>query len=331
MSVADSCLSRQRNGGLRLRVAVIAALSLLLGRAWAAWTVEALWEADARGEMRAVERSGEAVARRGEVEEVLAQGRVLEAGIVVVTGAARVRLRAEGGDQVLIEPESEVELGEPGLLQRLGEALYEVRGAFRVRYGRVEAAVDGTRFAVDAGAGVIRVASGRVRVREGEVEAVVAAGEEARGTAVRPIEKAHRAAILRRSLGLGEPVWTAGLSARGGVGRAGVGAVVRRHLGGGWAASAETALSSTGERWFLPLSVGLDRRFGPLSAGAAALALAGPRESCEGERSFALVPGAAATARVSLPVRALRFEGSARAGWANGPVADLGLGVLVDW
>ena len=54
-------------------------------------------------------------------------------------------------------------LGPRSLVQQLGDALYRVHGRFKVSFGAVEAAVEGTRFVVHTPDGV-DVLAGRVRV-----------------------------------------------------------------------------------------------------------------------------------------------------------------------
>ena len=296
---------------------------------------------DATGRATVQRQTGEATRRRGDEVVPVSVGLDLEVGDTLRSTGARVRVRYRDGGQLTLLPETEVKLQERGVLQQLGEVLYQVEGLFRVQLGPVEAAVEGTRFVVSgqpSGPVTVAVDRGKVRVasldqqvlvRRGQWVMVPDGGGPTEPTAQTP---AQTEALSRLASTLGEPRLTVGLLA-GSTHTAGdanttAQLAVRARIVPGWRLSASVGLASTGERFHLPTSLGVERRIGPAGLGVEALAYFGHRTTCLGEVTLPLLPGIAATGRLRLPITdRLALETRLRGGGAGGPTFDATLGV----
>jgi len=323
---------------------------------WA--VVDQIWELDPAGRWVEVERSGEAeIFRVGDPEfvRVLFVGMAVEPGDRVSTADARVRILFDTDEQIVIEPSSGLDLEERSILQLTGEALYEVRGVFRVLYGDVEAAVEGTRFAVyeEGGEVVVSVSQGVVRVTASGQSVQVRRGEQTRAPELRGAlddpddlddpaeggpampaalspEEAAEARAAQRSLG--EPRLSLALMGGGGlaleVARADTRAVARYRVSRRWRLVAETGFATDGGVFYLPQGVGVERRTGPVSLGLKGVGyIAEEVNDCEGTSRIAMLPGASADVRLRIPIGPVALESQARVGWVTAPTADIALGV----
>lgn len=160
--------------------------------------------------------------------EPLAQGRALHTGDTLVCGRAQVMLTTPTGEQIHLREGASLTLtADRTVLQRIGAVYYQVRSAFRVQYGTVETAVEGTTFVVEgaereAGRVAVRLHEGRVRVTEGDKAVVLTRGQTTQVTPGRPGPEAPRrwgaltrGASLQRSLGPGAPSLVIGVVAGG--------------------------------------------------------------------------------------------------------------------
>lgn len=270
-------------------------------------TVDALFVRDGAA-WRPVLTTGEAL-RVAPAREALRVGMALQPGDVLRTEDVRVRLRIRGDEQLIVAEHSEVELQPRSVWQRLGDALYRVHGVFRVRFGAVEAAVEGTRFAV-LPAGGVAVQRGRVRVGDAVGTAgtwvAVVDGAVAAPVAV-PEAPADRARSLARHLG--PPRSAVGGEVGGGVfDGAGAGAV---RVLGRFAFSplgevyAEGGVAFTADRLHVPLAAGLALRWGWLRVGLGGAVRLGPCEVCEGDppvEDFVFRPGGQAQVGLTVPL-----------------------------
>ena len=178
---------------LRCHLALWLALVLLsVGRpAWAQdavlGIVERIEQPDATGRYRTVAQADRGrLGRAGDVR-VLRVGDRVSVGDVIEVETARVQLRYDTGERILLLEGTTLELsGERSLLQRVGEVYYRLRDRFTVRYGSVETVVEGTRFVVlGNGSGPsasvrVRVDEGRVSVSDGDATVPVKAGQAVR-------------------------------------------------------------------------------------------------------------------------------------------------------
>lgn len=171
----------------RLARLVLASVFLLLARAGHAQTVEVatvdvIMEADATGRYGAIPRSTLATRSRETDRQPLEAAMPLSVGdIIDVPTGVRVQLRYASGERLLLTDGSRIELAEDRtVLQSLGEVYYQLRDVFRVQTGTVETVVEGTRFVVIGGTDAVRVRvdEGRVRVVQGDTEALVPRGRQ---------------------------------------------------------------------------------------------------------------------------------------------------------
>ena len=144
--------------------------------------VDLIMESDSTGRYKATPRSTLATRSREGSREPLETAMPLSTGdIIDVPEGSRVQLRYASGERLLLTDGSRIELAEDRtVLQSLGEVYYQLRDVFRVQTGTVETVVEGTRFVV-RGSGeavAVRVDEGRVRVVNGDAEAVVARGRQ---------------------------------------------------------------------------------------------------------------------------------------------------------
>ncbi len=338
------CHSHRRSRTLKTALTIaLLALSLawpteVMAAAFA--TVERIWVPESPRPSDAVRQTGEATRVRGEDVVPLSVGLDLEVGDELRSTGAQVRVRYLDGGQFTLQPDSAVVLEERGILQRLGEVLYQVEGVFRVQYGAVEAAVEGTRFLVSGGQDgqvLVAVEQGKVLVRAAGEEVLVRGGQVVTvpsGAGPDPVraQTAGQADVLfHLASSLGEPRWTLGVV----VGGTQVAdafnnttqAFLRARVAPGWRLTASVGLSTTGERFHLPASLGLERRFGPTGLGVEGLAYFGRRTDCLGQVTLPLLPGVAAVGRLRLPMTdRLALETRVRAGWAGAPTFDITMG-----
>ena len=341
---------------LRQLCLVVAACLLFIRPAAAqesAWAVvDAIWELDPAGRWVEVERSGEAeLFRVGDPElvRVLSVGLPLVPGDRVSTADARVRVLFDSQEQIVVEPGSGLDLEERGALQLAGEVLYEVRGVFRVLYGDVEAAVEGTRFSLyeEGGEIVVNVTEGVVRVTSNGQSVQVKRGEQTRApeyldTLENPEEAApaapadlppeEAAAARAAARALGEPRLSFALMGGGGLAletaRGDSRVMVRYRVARRWRLVAETGFASDGAVFYLPQGVGIERRAGPISVGLKGLGYVTQEINyCEDTTRTELLPGAAADVRLRIPIGPVALESQARVGWVTAPTADIALGV----
>jgi len=154
--------------------------------------------------------SGEATMERDGNTVPLSQGLELQAGDRITTALVRVEIGLEKGELLQVAEGSQLVLQEGGLAQELGQIYLELRRAFTVSFGTVEATVEGTRFLVSGPDPVwVGVSEGRVRVREGEREQLVERGKRVRFDKVlgdlEPWNHAQRAAVMKKTWLLGRP------------------------------------------------------------------------------------------------------------------------------
>ncbi len=199
------------------RTCLVNAVMVLLGVCWgqSAWAgslgvVESLSVQDARGRWQMAKASGEATMERDGTFVPLSQGLELQAGDRITTTLVRVEISLEKGELLQVAEGSQLVLQEGGLAQELGQIYLELRRAFTVSFGTVEATVEGTRFLVSGPDPVwVGVSEGRVRVREGEREQLVERGKQVRFAEVlgelEPWNHAQRAAVMRKTWLLGRP------------------------------------------------------------------------------------------------------------------------------
>jgi hypothetical protein len=261
--------------------------------------VDAIWAPDAAGEWRRVDRSGAAVLVGETSPEVLRVGLDLKEGSRIRTTQARVRIRLAKKGQMVVRPNSDVELTQGGVRQVVGEVFYSVEGAFRVQYRGVEAAVEGTQFTVGpnttGGEGVaVAVGEGRVRVASLGESVVVSAGtlsEVLPGAAPVPafsmdtgVQKSFRS--LRKQLGLPSSslalLSTQSIGALNGGWNTGLRVQGRLRLKPGLRLVAESGLAGDLSYFSLHEAVGLERVLGPVSVGLHGDLRLGEASSCEG-------------------------------------------------
>ncbi len=339
--MAESCTVATQMRARRVLWAVLALFGLA-GRAEAApdtlAVVDGIVVQGPDGAWRAVQQSAEAVAIGAAGERPLKVGDRLIAGQVVRTGAVQVRLRAKGDEQFVIGEGAEVELGERTWLQRIGDVFYRVHGVFRVRFGSVEAAVEGTRFVVDAGslgrpgrvdvlAGVVRVAGESTAVRVGAGEAaVVRDGIVTEGT----LEKVR---LLRR---LGQSARSVGVHFGGGAfGPTGVGDArldLRLSPIPALEVWVEAGMTFDDERFNLPIAAGLAWRAGVVRLGAGPMIRIGARSDCVCPDETVVRPGLQGIAGVSVPLGGrLSVNATLRGAYAAQPSVDGAVGLSVGW
>ncbi len=268
----------------------------------------------------------------------LQQGGAIPRGAWVVTEGARVAIRLSEGGRLTVEPDSLVQLDQPGVFQELGRILYEVRRSFAVETDTVEAVVEGTRFYVQAGpTQAVAVLRGRVRVRAGSNEVVLGRGqvvrlEEGGLGPPRRLGGEDRRAMLRAGRSLWVPSLELGVSAGGRVD--GAGAIplatvdARLRLGTHLLLAANLGAGGVAGTLHLPLNVGLEGALGPIRAGVGpATAIEATEGPCASR--VLLHIGVQGTLSASLPagLAGLRLHPTLHLLWLDGPSADLALGV----
>lgn len=135
-------------------------------------TVTEIQTTNAKGAWKKVSTTQEALLILDDGTEVpLEKGMGLDENAQIRTSMARVLVEV-GKNQIHIRESAEAQIEEQGVLQMLGSIYYNVRGAFTVKYGTVEAVVEGTKFEVHGLNPIwVGVMQGKVRVRtpKGEI------------------------------------------------------------------------------------------------------------------------------------------------------------------
>ena len=331
---------------LRGLAVLLAAWWALAGAAWAApgAVVDALSTPDARGQWRNVEETAQAFVVVDGVEVPLKVGQEIALGATVRTLQARVRMELSPGERLHISEGAELQVGERSVTQVLGEVYYKVRDSFTVDYGRVETAVDGTRFQVAGPDPVtVRVTKGQVRVSHDGGEPYVLQ----RGDAVTVSQEGASTGIQGRSMAparipgafnhtwlLGRPRLTLGLL--GGGGLAGGDFAPSARVTAGLALPAQLRLvvdlgaQPGGDGLRLPAGIGL--RWGPglLTVGGQLLSTYEDRQLLCGGSEQLLHIGGVANVRGQLPLgRNLSFIADLRGGYADDLLAELAVGLGV--
>ena len=312
-------------------------VSTAIAGPWA--EIDAVWE-DQDGRWRGVSLSEQASLNG---QPGLKRGQELAQQDVVETAQARVRIRFDSGEQIVLEPQGRVVLEERSVLQELGEALYDVRGVFRVRCEGVEAAVERTRFTVarlDDGTVEVSVLEGAVKVIDADGEVRVLRGETAMGApdgsaparSGTPGAKAAGAKALARELSM--PRLSGGVVLGGAY--AAQGFQLQTRLTGRarvapslWL-STDLGIESFDRRFHLPLSAGLETQVGSVALGLQSHNLLGQEVCPDGSVETKFHPGGVATARwmQTLP-GPFALELQMRAGYARNVFVDAGVGISV--
>lgn len=236
---------------------------------------------------------------------------------------AQLRILYADGDQVVLYEDTVVTLGEDSLLQELGAVLLELEGAFKLVYGEVEAAVEGTRYQV-SGQGdevTIRVSEGVVRVSLGADSVRVTKGEQTVATQT-TAPTAPTESVRWTPDGLGPPRTQLGLMGGGswilGDPNLELRLMLRRRVSPGWQLALSGGIESSGERFHLPLALGVERRFWRTAVGVEGLFLVGQETRCDAVRTI-VKPGGAAVGRLVV-LRPGPFEVAlaGRAGYIDG-------------
>jgi hypothetical protein len=299
-----------------------------------------LWE-PAIGWRATTEPSGEAELERLGVRKPLAVNGDIASGDRVITRSARLTLRLHGIGRMVLDPNSSVVIGNRTIMQEIGEALYQVKGIFRVQFHDVSISVEGTRFLVNAdngGAVTVTVARGVVHVtHEAEPDGGVRVhGEEK--TRVEPDKPPttpgpQSVSDVATLTELGERIdhgqwgrWGVPhfqVGALGDAGRfddafeSGFRAYARLTPGEHWEVSVESGLAFQDTRLHLIEQLGLSRRVGPASLGVAAILAIGPEGATCGSIPPPIArPGAVATARWRWALtRGVAIEPGVAGGW----------------
>ncbi len=325
----------------RVALLAVALCTWGLPAAWAESyaTVQSLTEPDARGRWITVEATAAAARIRGGERSPLEVGMALEVGDQIETAQARVKLRLKGREYLTISEGADLTLGERTVIQRLGEVYYQVRDVFRVDYGTVQTAVEGTEFAIDGQDGPVRVsvtegavrvtsAGESVRVRRGQTVTVAQSVAPAAPVAMTP---AAQRSSLARAWTLGRPKLQLGLTAGGGIVGPNAGLETRGFaavpLMPGIRLVAETGLGgrpgAPGTR--IPANLGLEMSVGGFSVGGSGQATIEDRRLDCGGRRVLLHLGGAAHARFNMPLgRRLFLVGGGRVGMV-GKTLEAGL------
>lgn len=275
-------------------------------------TVDAILVPTPRGDWRPVTTSANArVIAAGAVGdgEPLAVGDRLDEGDRLTTAMVRVRLRLRGDEQIVVSEGADLLLDERSVLQRLGDVLYRVHGAFRVGFGAVEAAVEGTRFVV--GQDGVDIVAGRVRVTGtgGSVVGPASTRVEVVGDAPqpeRPLSQDDRTRLRGLHLRPGMPSNSLGVEVGGGhFGLQGAGTlqVVGRFgfLGAG-EVYVEAGLTFDDARFHVPVAAGLGWRLGWLRVAGGASVRVGVCEDCTGAQTLEVLAGGQAQVGLLMPL-----------------------------
>lgn len=296
--------------------------------------VDAILIPDARGGWKEAPGSVDATFTRAGATASIVPGALLEAGDIVRTSMAQVRLRVVGDEVVVVGEQSEVELGPRTWLQRLGSVIYRVHGVFRVKYASVEAAVDGTRFVV--GPDRVDVLAGSVRVTGPGWDELVRAGQGVALVDGAPVGEPGELvspdldrALQRR---LGPPRFAVVLEAGGGL--FGDGGAFTGSIGGRFQVArrlelfARAGVTTDGARVHIPFDAGLAARFGWFRVGVGPQFRLGQRctETCE--ESVRLFTGGLVLAGATVPLGGrVNLELTIRGGFSVEPNVDGSFGL----
>ncbi len=333
---------------LRWLSLLLALIAPAVGVAAPFGVVDQITEPTPRGQSP-VAATGEAVVVRGGVSSPLEVGYTLEPGDIVRTQGARVVIVLAGAEpgsldarqRVVVDEGSELEVGERGVLQMLGDVYYRVRGTFSAEYSSVEATVEGTEFLVAGGDTVtVGVAKGLVQVSSAGVTVPVKRGQSVTVTPGQAPPDPERWGRGRQAQQAGftfpvlGPKLTVGGRAGFSMGRQGFGGVesfARLSLPGGARALFDLGVDGlVGPGVAVPLGAGLGYAFGPLTVGGQFTpTLVVTRYDCGTTGSIDL--GGSGSAALSVPVAfGLRIEIELEGGWAGALVVDGSVGLGVD-
>ncbi len=292
-------------------------------------TVDVVTIRDASGNWSKVDSTADAVRVRDGKEEPLTEDMTVDVGDVIRTTQARVKLTLADKELMSIGEGSEVTLKERGVLQTLGDVYYQLRGAFSVEYGHVEATVEGTRFLIEQGDIQLAVAEGAVRVKDESGGEALVGTREITSSAAEPKTwlRSEMGPRLQQTWPLGRPVVMAVGSFSVGYGQRGLNDRFRfsgrlsplPHL---WL-DVSVGYASRLLRWHrFPLSVGVDYQIADFAVGVDVVAML--YHSLENNGYGPLLTG-----RYTLPIdRHLYIEGQGRVGWIQNDIwIEFGAGV----
>jgi len=296
--------------------------------------IDAIWEAEGRAWVLV----GESLQVHVDGSEGAGRGDDLELGDTVVTEGARVRIERDDGQLYVLGPDSELVLEEDGVLQALGEVLYEVEGFFRVEHEGVEAAVEGTRFAfqIDESGEVdvveVHVRDGRVRVANDAGEVLVRRGQGARVEGDNAPELIQKVGAVDLGVKLGPPRQSIGVMFSGAYAadspQLGTKIIARQRLMSSVALTLDVGIESNGDSFHFPLSGGFETTVGSMALGLQSVNLLGQEVCPDGTTETKLYPGGAVHLRYPRRiVGPLMVEVQVRAGYSRDPFGDVGLGV----
>lgn len=310
--------------------------------------VDALSTPDARGQWRPVEETAQATVLVDGQPVPLRVGMELAEGATVRTLEARVRIELGPGERLHVSEGAELQVGERSVTQVLGEVYYRVRDRFTVDYGRVETAVDGTRFSVSGPDPVtVRVTKGQVRVShegapEGSAPYVLRRGDAvtvaqdgtSQGVQPRTLGPGRVTRSLGRTWLLGRPRLQLGLLAGGAL--AGGGGLTGLRLDAGLALPGRLRLvadlgARTDAAGTLRVPLGLGLRWGPgaWSVGAQVLSTVEDQTLACGGRTLLHV-GGVGTLRGELALgRNISLLADLRGGYADAVLAEAAVGIGV--
>jgi hypothetical protein len=298
---------------------------------------------DARGRWVPIEQTARATVTRGAATLPVQVGMPLHDDDVLSTTLARVRVALPDGETWTLSEASRVTVGERSLVDLAGEVWLELRRAFQVDVGTVEATVEGTRFRVAGGDPVrVQVLDGRVRVTAEGASVLVGRGHQVAIPADSPPGELTRWGALARDAEL-DRTWlrggpTLGVTVLGGFGALGTEGdlqarlLLRGGLGGPWRLTLDGGVTGNGARDGLriPVSVGLERDFGALAFGGAFLTETELRRlGCPGQYVALHFGGSASVRHRFALTRRLGVETELRAGYAETLDARIAVGLGV--
>lgn len=312
------------------------------------YTVSEILEINGSGDWVAVPGSSEALLVTPEGDTPLELGQALGSTARIITHQARVELSDAAGEVLTLHEETDLVLQDYGAWQRFGAVLYDVRREFEVRYARNEALVEGTRFLVEGdteGHGSVAVSRGRVRVRSLQGEVLVRRGHLAQLDPGEPPERRRWRPPGRPGLGGagGDLAKAAGSRIALGAaatGRYGIGDHTAAGGSGELRATAalrlpvlsvvgSLGLNTAGDQGHFPLSVGVERRIGPLSVGGSGQLSVGLKASCDAGTLVPVVSGGGSVdLGLHVPVGShLELGALISGGWLYGPEIKAGVGL----
>lgn len=215
-------IGRHISDTIKCIVTLILSMVLFMPSAWAEpiGVVRSLSVQTAKGHWQLVDASGEARVQRHGVRcdhpissEVACNGKLipiykgmpLESGDRIITALVRLDIALQKGELLQVAEGTDLVLEESSITQTLGQIYLQLRRVFTVRFGTVEATVEGTSLLVSGPDPVwVGVSDGQVRVKEGDEERLVQSGEQVSQTLVEQPESGERAAHSDSSTGLEE-------------------------------------------------------------------------------------------------------------------------------